>query len=296
MKKVLVTGSNGFVAGYVIQQLIETGYYVFATSQSDDLLPFRGHPHYHFIKMDFTDASQVPVAFRIATPDIVVHAGAMSKPDECELDQAKAYKVNVGGTVNLLLNAANYKSHFIYLSTDFIFDGQKGMYTEEDLPNPVNYYGYTKFRAEDAVKEYVYDWAIVRTVFVYGKPIAGRESFITMIAKIIKTNQLFNVVNDQERTPTFAPDIADGMVSIIEKKATGIFNICGKDILTPYEMAMYVCRFVNVTTHQLGSITSDDLKEIAKRPLKSGLDISKAVSMLGYNPTGFYDGLRRTLG
>lgn len=295
MKRVLVTGSNGFVGSYVVQQLLNAGYKVFATSQTSDLLPFKEHAHYQFIKMDFTDGFDVYDAFEIAKPDVVVHAGAMSKPDDCEQNQSQAYNVNVGGTLNLLLNAVDYKSHFIYFSTDFIFNGEAGMHQEEAAPQPLNYYGRTKAEAEDAVKEYEFDWTIVRTVFVYGKPLAGRDCFVTMIAKKLLANQPFKVVNDQYRTATYAPDLAKGIALIIQKNATGIFNICGKDMLTPYEMAVETARHLNITTHWLTPVTCNDFKEIAKRPLKSGLDISKAKKILGYDPVSFEEGLSLTL-
>lgn len=109
-------------------------------------------------------------------PEVVIHAGAMSKPDECEENQWQCYITNVEGTLNLLMNAAVTKSFFIFISTDFIFDGEKGMYKEDDKPAPVNFYGKTKMEAEEAVKEYIADWAIVRTVLVYGKPQSGSNN------------------------------------------------------------------------------------------------------------------------
>src|SRR6202008_3694490 len=103
----------------------------------------------------------------------LVHAGATSKVDDCEQDQWNAYVTNTEATVTLLVNAEEYKSFFVFVSTDFIFDGERGMYKEDDTAKPVNFYGKTKLEAEEAVKEYRYDWAIVRTVLVYGKPQVG---------------------------------------------------------------------------------------------------------------------------
>lgn len=294
--KILVTGSNGFVGSHVVNQLLHDGYEVFATSLSADLSKFQSYKNYHFLQTDLLSAYAIQDAFELIKPDVVVHCAAMSKPDECELRQADAYAMNVEATVQLLLNAAEYKSHFIHLSTDFIFNGEEGNHKEDDAPAPLSYYGRTKLEAEDAVKEYEYDWAIIRTVFVYGKTLHGRDSFIGMIAKKLKNNEQYKVVNDQERTPTYVSDLAKGISEIIKRKASGIFHLCGKNILTPYQMAVKTAETLGITYEKLLTpVTCKEFKEIAKRPLKSGLSIEKARHELGYEPLSFDEGLRRTL-
>ncbi|WP_300602322.1 SDR family oxidoreductase [Niabella sp.] len=293
--KILVTGSNGLVGSYVVQQLLDAGHQVFASSKTPDLSAFGERKGYRFIQMDFTDPYILSAVFEAVQPDVVVHSGAMSKPDDCELNQADAYNVNTAGTLQLLLNAADYQSFFIFLSTDFIFNGKQGMHREEDPADPLSYYGRTKLEAEDAVKAYEYGWAIVRTVFVYGKPLYGRDCFLTMIAKKLRNNEAYKLTDDQERTPTYAPDLAKGIAAIIEKKATGVFHLCGKDIRSPYQMAMEAAAFMGIGAHQLTPVRTADLPALAERPLKSGLDISKAQQELGYAPLPFPEGLRRTL-
>ncbi|MBO9619528.1 MAG: SDR family oxidoreductase [Niabella sp.] len=292
--KILVTGANGLVGSYVVQQLLEAGHEVYASSKNGDLSSFAA-AGYHFRQMDFTDPYAVLEVFETVQPDVVVHSGAMSKPDDCERNQAEAYETNVAGTVQLLLNAADHKSFFIFLSTDFIFNGEEGMHKEEDPASPLSYYGRTKLEAEEAVQEYSYDWAIVRTVFVYGKPLHGRNCFLTMISDKLRKNALFRVVDDQERTPTYAEDLAEGIAAIIEKRATGIFNLCGDEVATPFQMALRVAEFIGITQHHLQPIHTKELNELAQRPLKSGLDISKARRILGYRPVSFEEGLRKTL-
>ncbi len=294
--KILVTGSNGLVGSHVVAQLLQDGYEVFASSRTGDLSSFNAHVNYRFIQADFSDPYAIHDAFEFVKPDVVVHCGAMSRPDDCERNQAAAYDTNVYGTVQLLLNAAESKAFFIYLSTDFIFDGKQGMYTEDDQPNPLSYYGKTKLEAEEAVKEYECNWAIVRTVFVYAKPLYGRNSFITMIAEKIKKNESFNVANDQERTPVHAADLAKGISAMIQKKATGVYNICGNEVLTPYQMAIAAARYLGASHHRLVPVTQNELKEIAERPLKSGLCINKATSTLGFSPMNFDEGLKKILG
>lgn len=294
--KVFVTGSNGFVGGYVVKQMLEDGFDVVASSRSADLSHFDGFERYKFLQVDITDPFALHDAFEVVKPAVVVHCAAMSKPDDCELNQHEAYVTNVEATVQLLLNAANYKSHFIHLSTDFVFNGEQGMHDERDVPDPISYYGKTKLEAEEAVREYEYDWAIVRTVFVYGKTLHGRDSFITMIEKKLKNGEPYKIVNDQERTPTFATDLARGISEIIKRKVAGVFHLCGKDILSPYEMAINTAKSLGISDHKLTPVTCKEFKEIAKRPLKSGLNIEKAKRELGFAPLSFYEGLTRTLG
>lgn len=293
--KVFVTGANGFIGSYVVDHLLKEGYEVFASSRTGDLSSFNSNKNYRFIQVDFADPFSLHDAFEFVQPDVVVHCGAMSKPDDCERNQADAFDTNVYGTVQLLLNAEPCKAFFVHLSTDFIFNGEKGMYSEDDLPDPVSYYGKTKRDAEEAVMEYKHDWAIVRTCFVYGKPFYGGDCFISMIVKKLKNNEPFKVVNDQLRTPTHAADLAKGIAAIIAKNATGIFNLSGEDVLTPYEMALATADHLGIKDHQLTPVTKDIFKELAERPLKGGLSIEKAKRDLGYAPVKFEEGLAMML-
>jgi dTDP-4-dehydrorhamnose reductase len=244
--------------------------------------------------MDFTVPFSIHDVFENIKPDVVIHAGAMSKPDECETNQMLAYLVNVEGTVQLLINSADVKSFFIYLSTDFVFDGEKGMYREDDIPNPVNYYGRTKLEAEEAVKEYEFDWAIVRTVLVYGKNHSGHNNILKIVKEKLEKGEEYNVVDDQVRTPTYVEDLAKGIVSIVEKKAAGIFHLSGKDILTPYQMAIKTSEHLQLDNSIIKRVTAASFNQPARRPLKTGFAIDKARKELGYEPLTFDEGLRKT--
>src|SRR5829696_8470023 len=152
--KILITGANGFLGYYLVEQLLAKSFSVTATGKGECRLPFTHDMNFQWLSMDFTDPFSIHDSFVNIKPDVVIHPGAMSKPDECETNQMLAYLVNVEGTVQLLINSADIKSFFLFVSTDFVFDGERGMYHENDIPNPVNYYGRTKLEAEEAVKEY----------------------------------------------------------------------------------------------------------------------------------------------
>lgn len=293
--KILVTGANGFIGFYIVKKLLLQLHTVIATGKGTCRIPFTNHPGFIYAEMDFTDPYAIDNVFEKYQPEVVIHCGAMGKPDECEQNQAMAYMVNVEATVHLLVNAEVFKSFFIFISTDFVFDGEgQGMYKETDERKAVNYYGRTKIEAEDAVMEYAYDWCIVRTVLVYGKPQAGRDNILTTVKNKIEKGEGYNVFDDQVRTPTYVEDIADAVSSIIEKKATGIYHISGEEILTPYEMAVKTEELFNLNTSLIKKVTANEISQPAKRPLKTGFNIQKAKDDLGFKPTPFAIGLKKT--
>jgi dTDP-4-dehydrorhamnose reductase len=292
--KILITGANGFLGYYLIQQLLDKKYSVIATGKGECRLPYIGNENFNYQEMDFADPFSIHDVFEKNRHDVVVHAGAMSKPDECEMNPMKAYVVNVEGTVQLLINAEEYKNYFIFLSTDFIFDGDTGMYKEEDAPRPVNYYGRTKMDAEEAVKEYEHNWAIVRTVLVYGKNHSGKDNFLSIIKNKLENGEEYSVVDDQIRTPTYVEDLAKGIVAMIEKKAKGVFHISGNEMMTPYQMAIKTAEYLELDKSLLKKVTAISFSQPAKRPSRTGFVIDKARRELGFEPISFEEGLKKT--
>ncbi len=292
--KVLVTGANGFLGYYLCYELLRQGMSVIATGKGPCRLPFLERPGFTYEPMDFTVPEDVERIFAGYLPEVVIHCGAISKPDECEKDQWSAWQANVEGTITLLENAKTHHSFFIFLSTDFIFSGETGMYREEDTPGPVNFYGKTKLEAETAVKEYPFPWAIVRTVLVYGPSLSGRGNILTVVGEKLEKGEVYSVFDDQVRTPTYVEDLAHGIVQITIKKAAGVFHISGEDILTPYEMACLTAERLGYDPGLIKKVTASDFIQAAKRPAKTGFDISKAKKVLGFQPRSFSEGLELT--
>lgn len=294
---ILLTGANGFLGYHLARQLLQRGYEVMATGKGECRLPFSHLPGFRYISMDFTDPFAVHDVFQQFQPEAVVHAGAMSKPDECELNQWQAYLVNVEGTVTLLTNAAEQKSFFVFVSTDFVFGGNKPgaqTYDEHDRRDPVNYYGKTKQEAEEAVEEYGHDWAIVRTVLVYGQPVSGRSNILTIVKEKLEKEETYSVVDDQVRTPTYVEDLAAGIVAILEQKAKGIFHLSGQDILTPYQMAVQAAQCLGLDESLLKRVTAASFSQPAMRPPVTRFNIDKAKKELGFAPVSFAEGLKKT--
>ena len=291
---ILITGANGFLGFYLTEKLLQKGYSVIATGKGASRVSFSQYDNLTYAEMDFTDPFQVHDVFEKYAPDVIVHAGANSKVDDCELNQWEAYRTNTEATVTMLVNSEENKSYFVFVSTDFIFDGTTGMYKETDKPGPVNFYGKTKLEAEEAVKEYQYDWAIVRTVLVYGKPQTGRSNILTIVKDKLEKGETYNVVDDQVRTPTYVEDLADGIVTVIEKRAKGIFHVSGPEVMTPYQMAIRTANYLGLNSSLINRVTEANFKQPAKRPAVTGFNIDKAKKELDYHPHSFEEGLKKT--
>ncbi|RYY88143.1 MAG: SDR family oxidoreductase [Chitinophagaceae bacterium] len=290
MQTVLITGANGFVGNYLSERLAPH-LRVLATGKGDCRLSFNA-PSLQYRELDITDRGAVEILLKEERPGCIIHAAAISKPDLCEQDRALANSVNVDGTRHLLEYAAG--AHFVYLSTDFVFDGEKGFYQEDDAQAPVNYYGETKRIAEELVRSYEGDWAIVRTVLVYGAPRAGRGNLLTMVADGLRAGKTLRIFNDQLRTPTYVEDLVEALARITFERKTGAWHISGADPRTPYEIAVEVARHLGLNETLIIPETEQSFAQPARRPPKTGFDINKARRELGYEPVSFEEGLRRT--
>jgi len=293
MKKVLITGANGLLGQKLVYKLRENQRYkVYATGRGNSRLPKEWGDAYQWLSLDVTDLEQVLHVFDKVKPDFLIHTAAMTHVDECELNQEACELQNVEAVNNLIKACKQQHTHFIHLSTDFIFSGADGPYDEEAMPNPVNYYGVTKLKSEELLKSSSLKWAIARTVLVYGIAAdMSRSNIILWVKKSLENGKNIQVVNDQWRTPTLAEDLADGCILLMEKEATGVFNISGKDMLTPYDMAMMTADYFGLDKSLIQEADSTIFTQPAKRPLKTGFIIEKAVNELGYSPKSFTDGI-----
>ncbi len=291
--KVLITGANGLLGQKLMEQLIpDSKVEVIGTGRGRARLSGLGRKSVLWKEMDVTDRTQVLEVFAEIKPDAVIHTAAMTQVDDCEQDHAQCRKANVDAVSNLIEACRIFDAHLVHLSTDFIFDGEAGPYSEEALPNPINYYGRTKLEAENLIKESGIKWTIVRTVLVYG--IANdmsRSNIILWVKKSLEEGKTIKVVNDQWRTPTLAEDLAVGCILIVKKGELGIFNISGKDFLTPFEMAIQTADYFDLDKSLISEVDSTIFTQPAKRPPKTGFIIDKAKKVLGYNPKSFMEGI-----
>lgn len=247
--------------------------------------------------MDITDAAQVHEVLELTKPDVVIHTAAMTNVDQCESEKEACWAQNVKAVEYLVQACRKQDSFLLHLSTDFIFDGADGPYDEEAEANPLSFYGWSKYAAEKAIiNAGVFDtpirWAIARTVLVYG--IAhdmSRSNIILWVKKSLEEGKNIKVVTDQWRSPTLAEDLAVGCFLIADQEAEGIFNISGKDLLTPYEMAMMTADYFDLDKSLIAEADSTTFTQPAKRPARTGFILDKPREKLGYEPRSFREGI-----
>jgi dTDP-4-dehydrorhamnose reductase len=216
----------------------------------------------------------------------------MTQVDQCETDRELCWKANVTGVENLIAACAKNQAHLVHVSTDFIFDGTHGPLDESAIPKPVNYYGESKLAAEEALMKSTIDWAILRTVLVFGvTEDMSRSNIVLWVKKSLEEGKTINVVNDQWRTPTLAEDLAMGCFLAAQKKATGVYHISGEEMMTPYHIAIQTAEFFNLNQALITATDSTKFKQPAARPPKTGFIITKAKRELGYQPHSFKEGL-----
>ncbi|HVD97450.1 MAG TPA: SDR family oxidoreductase [Cytophagaceae bacterium] len=292
MKKVLITGANGLLGQKLIALISgNKNYQLIATARGVDRVGSDGS--YQYEELDITKQADVERVLGNIKPDFIIHTAAMTNVDQCESEREGCTLLNVTATEYLVKAAEKINSFFIHLSTDFIFDGTKGPLTEEDVPNPISYYGQSKLDAEKIIMACKTRWAIARTVLVYGiVKDMSRTNIVLWVKKSLEDKKTINVVDDQWRTPTLAEDLAMGCFLIMEKQATGVFNISGKDMLTPYEMAQQTADFFKLDKSYINKADSSTFTQPAKRPPRTGFVIEKAKSILGYQPHSFVEGIQ----
>jgi dTDP-4-dehydrorhamnose reductase len=290
-KKILITGSNGLLGQKLVSLLMtRADVDVVATAVGKNRLP--SADGYEFLEMDITNPDEIDRVVSTTRPDVIIHTAAMTNVDQCELEKETCWKLNVTAVEYLIETCRKYNVFLEHLSTDFIFDGADGPYQEEAAPNPVSFYGWSKYAAEKAVMGSGLRWSIARTVLVYGTAHdMSRSNIILWVKKSLEEGKSIKVVTDQFRTPTLAEDLAMGCYLIADKEAEGIFHISGKDFLTPYEMAILAAEYFGLDKTLISPTDASSFTQPARRPPRTGFDLTKSRAILGYEPHSFMEGI-----
>lgn len=292
MKKVLITGSNGLLGQKLVSFLLsKEGYQPIASSIGPNRLVAK---EVIYESLDITNGDAVRKVVEKHNPVAIINCAAMTNVDACETDHAACDSLNVAAVQNLLEACRSNNIHLVHLSTDFVFDGKEGPYTEEDAPNPVSYYGTSKLRSEKLIlSSGLENWAIVRTILLYGVTENASRSNVVLWAKsALEGASPVRVVNDQFRAPTLAEDLAIACYQIVDRQAKGIFHVAGKDIMSVIELVQRVGKFFGLDTSKITRVSSAELNQPAQRPPRTGFVLTKAQQELDYTPRSFEDGLQ----
>jgi len=291
MLTILTTGSNGLLGQKLTSLFLKKEHIkLIATGQGENRYPVKYG--YTYESLDISKHNEMAKILRKYKPDVVINAAAMTNVDACETLQDQCMELNVYAVENMAKICTEIDAHLIHISTDFIFDGTKEMYTETDAANPLSFYGKSKLLGEQNVIEFASSWAIIRTVLVYGVvDDMSRSNVVLWAYKMLKTKSNAKVVDDQFRTPTLAENLAYGCFLVAEKKAHGIYNIAGKDFMSIAELVKRIATYFHLSMDHVGIVKTSSLSQPAQRPPITGLDITKARTELGYEPSTFEEGL-----
>lgn len=282
--KVLITGSNGLLGQKLVDYCLAAKIDFVPTSKGEN----RNSkcPTDRYRSMDITNREEVMEVISELHPTVVIHTAAMTNVDQCELNPTDCELINVTATGYLVEACNKVNAHFQLLSTDFVFDGEKGNYSEDDEMNPLSVYAKSKVDAEAIVgNESTTDNSIVRTIIVYGNAENLSKSNVIAWAKsALEKGEPLTIVDDQFRAPTWAEDLAAGCMGVLEHNQTGVFHISGPETMSIFDLVIRIGNHFGIGTDQVSKISSSTLSQAAKRPPKTGFDLSKAYKKIDYKP------------
>ncbi len=282
--RILITGSNGLLGQKIVKILSKRGTEFLATSNGNNRN--QDCPSELYREMNITNQQQIAEVFSEYKPTHVIHTAALTNVDYCELNLEECQEVNVLATQKLWEEAQKINAHFQLLSTDFIFDGQTGNYKETDEPSAVSIYGQSKADAEQIlINSENKNWSIARTIIVYGTANnLSRTNIVLWSIDALTKGDPMKIIDDQFRMPTWADDLAWGCIEICRRNKTGIFHLCGPELMAVNEIVFRIAKHLGKSTDNVEIISSSTLNQPAKRPPKTGFDLSKSKAELGYNP------------
>ena len=260
LMKILVIGGSGMIGSKVVDHFLKTGNEVEFTYLMHDV-PFRKGYH-----LDITHKDKTVKLIAKINPDIVIHSSALANVDLCETNNSLADSINVNGAANIIEGCKVVKSKLIYISTSFVFDGSKQQYVEDDIPLPSTYYGFTKYRGEELVRNSDLSYLILRTDQPYcWVEKWQRTNSVLRVLQTLRSGKVLKEITDWYNTPTYVPDFAHAIEKLLEDNAEGIFHLVGSEFINRYDWALEVANTFELDKNLIEPITSDTLSLPAKR-------------------------------
>lgn len=274
-KRLLITGGSGFVGGHLLMQ---------SQSHYDVVTTYHTHkydiPNVDWRYLDLTSTKSITDVVTNSSPDAVILTAALTAVDECEIQRERAFDVNVNGidTWIDLSNTMNFK--LIFVSSDMVYDGQKGFYNEEDPVSPINYYGETKVLAEEKIETGCQNYVIARAALIYGTPLTNSNSFSQSILNRISMRQPVKLFYDQYRSPILVNNLASALIELSVNSFNGKINLGGSQRINRYDFGSEMAHTFNFSTDNFIKVSMHDIETPAKRPVDVSMDIAKAQSVL----------------
>lgn len=289
-ERILITGANGLLGQAVMHIFTRESDFELVQSSVEDK-PFINFGSEYY-KLDITNKEEVKEAVRRFNPKIILNCAAFTDVDKCETERELCWKLNVDAVKNLIIASRINDAKIIHYSTDYVFDGKNGPYDETAVPNPISFYGRSKLASENALVASGADFAIIRTMVLFGLGVNVKPNFALWMINKLKTKEPINIVDDMSGNSTVSDDLAYGSLKLIEKNAKGIYNIAGRDIESRYDFTMKLCDVFGFDKKLVARIKTKELNQPAPRPLKSGLITLKAETELGFRPMDTIESLR----
>lgn len=291
MKRILVCGSNGLLGQRLALMLSgQPDREVLHTSRQrsfvfDDKL-------FDYTQLDLTRKRDVKSLISSFQPDVIMNAAAVTNVDWCEDHREEAWNINVGGVEHLVEAARKVGARLIHVSTDYVFDGKSGDYSEDDKPNPINYYGKTKLAGENAIRIGDIVHTIFRTIVVYGYGIQVKRNFALWVIDSLKAGKNIRCVDDQVGNPTYVGDLSLAIVRAAELEKSGIFHLCGSQQISRFDFAVRIAELFGYDPSLIERVQTSQLYQKAARPLRTGFITRKAEAELGMKPVDITGGIK----
>ncbi|MFH1447922.1 MAG: dTDP-4-dehydrorhamnose reductase [Candidatus Micrarchaeota archaeon] len=284
--KVLIIGGTGLLGNNLLE-LAKGKFEVSATYRNHAI---RGPDSY---KLEVTDADAVKKLIDELEPGAVVNTTAFHNVDKCETERDMANAVNVDAAVNISNVCADVGAHHIYVSTEYVFDGNKGAaYVEDDLPNPLGYYGETKLMAEKAIMGGEGDNLIARTSVIYGLN-ETKLNFATWVISELENGRRIRIIDDQVGSPTLAGNLAEVLLKCIELRKTGMYHIAGGEAIDRYRFTLELADVFGFDKSLITPVNTSEFGQKARRPLFAPLDVGRIEEELEVKMLRAKEGLER---
>lgn len=282
--KIFITGGSGLAGSRLAEMALARGDEVFSGYAHNRPACGRG------VRLDLLDPDGIRDIIERTRPDAIVHSAALTDVDRCEREKDLAFKINVEGTGAVAEGARAVGSFLVYVSTDYVFDGRRGLYREGDQTGPVSYYGLSKLLGEELSLD---QGCVARTCVIYGRrPASGKVNFALWILNSLESGKEISVVTDQFITPTLNSNLAAMLLEAADRQLSGIYHLSGASRVSRYDFACQLADMFELDSRLILPSRMSDLDWLAERPKDSSLDTSKARQMLKDGPLSLNDSLQ----